>query len=331
MARFQRACLPAGVFFFCLLLLGACSSHSLLVARMQQVPPGDLPLSEELNKTPFFAQQRYQCGPAALAMVLVDRGVEVRPAALVDKVYLPQRKGSVMVEMEAAARGYDMLVYPLEQTLEAMLREIAAGNPVLVLQNLGFEWWPRWHYAVAIGYDLNEETITLRSGVRRRYVVSMQVFERTWRRAGYRARVIAPPNAIPATASPLHYLKAAMALEQSMQNDAALTAYRAATDRWPDSGLAWLARGNMAFRLGRHQEAEAAYRNGLKAAPANAALWNNLAYTLAQRQCRGQALTAVRCAITLAPYDPEYRDSLTELTAREQVNGGCAAVVCPAE
>jgi hypothetical protein len=33
------------------------------------------------------------------------------------------------------------------------LREVAAGNPVLVLQNLSFAWAPVWHYAVVMGYD----------------------------------------------------------------------------------------------------------------------------------------------------------------------------------
>ncbi len=318
----------AGAIFF-ILQLSACS-YTQQSARLEQAPPPSLSSSEELKQTPFFAQQRYQCGPAALAMVLVDRGVEVNPDELVDKVYLPKRQGSVPVEMEAAARGYGMLVYPLSKDLEALLLEVASGNPVLVLQNLAFGWWPRWHYAVVVGYDLNEGTITLRSGVTRRYVASLGLFETTWRRADYWARVVLPPDTIPASATALRYIEAAVALEQSKQDAAARAAYRSATERWPDSALAWLAQGNLAYRLGKGEEAEEAFRHGLEAEPSNAALWNNLAYALVLRQCGSQALAAVRCAIALSPDVAEYHDSLRELATVSQETEGCAPVICPA-
>lgn len=330
MFRFRRAATLGGA-LFSLLALAACS-HTLQGVRLQQAPPPALSPSVELQQTPFFAQQRYQCGPAALATVLVDRGVEVHPDELVDKVYLPQRQGSVPIEMEAAARGYGMLVYPLGPSLEALLREISAGTPVLVLQNLAFAWWPRWHYAVVVGYDLNAGTITLRSGETRRYVTSLAVFEKTWRRADYWARVVVPPDTIPATATAQGYLEAALVLEQSSQEGAALSAYRVASERWPDAALAWLARGNLAYRLARDEEAEAAFLGGLQAEPANAALWNNLGYVLARRHCGAQALAAVRCAIALAPDNPEYRNSLSELAATAADGAGpCPELICPAE
>src|SRR2546422_3737218 len=36
-------------------------------------------------------------------------------------------------------------------TLSDLLAEVAAGHPVLVFQNLGLHWIPRWHFAVAVG------------------------------------------------------------------------------------------------------------------------------------------------------------------------------------
>ena len=49
---------------------------------------------------------------------------------------LPERQGSLQVEMIAAAREQGLLVYPLAPELGAILREIDAGNAVLVMQNL---------------------------------------------------------------------------------------------------------------------------------------------------------------------------------------------------
>lgn len=315
---------------FLVAILTACS-HAIQTARLQQSHPDRLPLRHELVDTPFFAQARYQCGPAALATVLGQRGLAVSPDQLVDQVYLPAREGSVPVEMEAAARRHGMLVYPLAADLEAVLREVAAGHPVLVLQNLGLEWWPNWHYAVVVGYDLREGEVILRSGVTRRYLMSMGVFEATWRRGGYWARVVLPPGGMPASAIPLDYVRAALALEQSGQADAALRSYRVATEQWPQAPFAWLARGNLAYRLGLDEEAVQSFGDGVRAAPYDAALWNNLGYALARGPCGEQALEAVRCAIALAPGNADYRDSLRELQALVKGRDSCVMPTCPVE
>ncbi|HKK22781.1 MAG TPA: hypothetical protein VJ947_03765, partial [Pseudohaliea sp.] len=67
---------------FVLLFLAGCASVGVPVASLA-------PAAVELDATPFFPQQRYQCGPAALATVLSASGVPVEPAALVDEVYIP--------------------------------------------------------------------------------------------------------------------------------------------------------------------------------------------------------------------------------------------------
>ncbi|MGD8236773.1 MAG: hypothetical protein PVJ65_11540, partial [Chromatiales bacterium] len=68
----------------------------------------------QLADTPFFPQQAYQCGPAALATVLNANGVSISPEQLVPQVYLPERRGSLQVEMIAAARRYDQVPVVIE-------------------------------------------------------------------------------------------------------------------------------------------------------------------------------------------------------------------------
>lgn len=41
---------------------------------------------------------------------------------------------------------------------------LAAGHPVVVLQNLRLGRAARWHHAVAVGYDLRRHEVVLRSG-----------------------------------------------------------------------------------------------------------------------------------------------------------------------
>ncbi|MFT7967436.1 peptidase C39, partial [Salmonella enterica subsp. enterica serovar Enteritidis] len=86
--------------------------------------------------------------------------------------------------MVAAARSAGLLVYPLRPRLEDVLTEIASGNPVLVLQNLAFDRWPQWHFAVVVGFDLERQEIILRSGTTERWVGGFREFERSWAKGG---------------------------------------------------------------------------------------------------------------------------------------------------
>lgn len=160
-----------------------------------------LPRRQELVAVPFFPQQQYQCGPAALAMAMSAAGTDITPEALVSQIYLPQRKGSLQAEVLAAARRHGMLAYRLSPELSDVLTEVAAETPVIVLQNLGLSWYPVWHYAVVVGYDLEREQIILRSGLEHRLVMPLSIFQRTWQRGGSWAMLAIPSDKLPATAT----------------------------------------------------------------------------------------------------------------------------------
>ena len=118
---------------------------SINISWLKLNTPDDLPPAVELSQTPFFPQTEHQCGPAALATVLQPHHVDVSPQTLSSQLYIPAREGSLQVEMAVTARRYGMLPYPLNPEFADLLAEIAAGHPVLVLQNLRFDWWPQWH------------------------------------------------------------------------------------------------------------------------------------------------------------------------------------------
>ncbi|HJW10181.1 MAG TPA: PA2778 family cysteine peptidase, partial [Albitalea sp.] len=160
-----------------LVLLGGCAVQT---GALREHPPADLPHSAELEATPFFAQTEYQCGPAALATVLAAAGLNADPAELGQQVFLPARTGTLQIEMMAGARRQGAVATRLPATLEALLREVHAGHPVVVLQNLGLSWYRVWHYAVLIGYDIDNGDVILRSGTTRREVMAMRTFEHTW-------------------------------------------------------------------------------------------------------------------------------------------------------
>ncbi len=297
-----------------ILLLSGCSS--LGITPNPPPPPDDIPPQVELDKTPFFPQEQHHCGPAALATMLQQRQIPATPEHIGRLTYLPGLEGSLQIELAATARQQGVLVYRLNGRLNDLLREVAAGNPVLILQNQAFSWFPRWHYAVVVGYDLDRRLMVLRSGREPRWITDFATFMNTWKRADNWAIVTMPPGQLPATAEPDRYLRAAFDLERTGRTQAALEAYRAAVTAWPQHVTAWLALGNGAYGSGDWKSAVKAFRKATELEPGETAAWNNLAYALMADGQREQALAALQQALDLSPNDPNLLDSRRELLSR---------------
>jgi hypothetical protein len=257
-------------------LLSGCAGTPQTWA-LTQSPPA-LPERFELRQVPFFPQQALQCGPAALATLLVHEGVETSPEALTPRLFIPAREGTLQLELLAAARGHDRLAVALEPELGAVLDAVAAGHPVLVLQNLGLPIAPRWHYAVVVGYDLAAGELVLRSGAERRWITPLGTFERTWARGEHWAIVTVAPGEVPAGVTLLDYLAAARDLEAGGKQAAARASYAAAARAWPGRALPELALANLDYAQGDLEAAEAALRRAVRAEPESVAAWNNLAH-----------------------------------------------------
>jgi hypothetical protein len=299
-----------------LMLLTGCAGQQLQLSASSE----RLPARVELADTPFFPQDDYQCGPAALATVLVQRGVQTSPEALLPSVYLPARKGSLKVELVASARQHGQLVYPLQPQLDAVLAQLAAGNPVLVMQNLGLDWYPQWHFAVAVGYDRERQELILRSARTKRWTSAFTDFDRTWARAGRWAVLTLPPDHLPAQPQLSSWMQAASDLEQTGQREAAATAYRTALRQWPNEPLPGFAMANLLHASGDRAAAERQLRDSLSRRGDFAAGWFNLSEMLNERGCVSQASAARTCARRLAP-DDQRLDA--PLSAAGQATGEC--------
>lgn len=296
MSGLAKAPAIAGALLSTALLIAGCAAPQ--VAGLLAQRPTTLPERTELTTVPFYPQELYQCGPAALSMVLGHAGVTAPPEALVSQVYLPARAGSLQTEMLATARRHGFVAYRLEPRLRDVLSEVAAGTPVVVLQNLSFSFAPLWHYAVVVGYDLAREDIILRSGTTSRLVVTLSNFEHTWARSGHWAMIALPPERLPASVSEAHYVAAAAALERAAAA-AARRAYSTALARWPGNFLAQIGSGNTAYALKDLAAAENAYRQATRDHPLAADAWNNLAQTLFEQGRKDEALQAAQRAVTL--------------------------------
>lgn len=318
--------LPGFLLLFSLLLLHGCA----YAPQMDKLDIEKLPFKpvSELHKVPFFPQQDYQCGPAALATVLNYRQLPVLPDDLVDKVYVPERQGSFQVEMVAATRQYGLLPYPIAPKMTDLFAEIDAGNPVLVLQNLAFDFYPQWHFAVVVGYDLPNSEVILRSATHKRWVTSLRNFEQTWRKSNYWGLVITRPDQIPVTADSGRWLASAYDLEQTNQSSAAKQAYLAASQRWPEQENVWLALSNFYYQQQQYGDALMVMNEVLLNFQQSSQMWNNYAYILRENGCYQAAKQAAACALKLAPGDSNILSTQQEM---ERLRGGsldCVSIAC---
>jgi tetratricopeptide (TPR) repeat protein len=278
--------------------LAGCATPTPQLTALQTQWPVDLPAQAQISNLPFIAQEDYQCGPAALAMVAGHAGVQRDMATWVQQVYVPARQGALQSELLAASRRNGLPAYVIAPQIDALLREVAAQHPVLVLQNLAFAWSPVWHYAVVTGYNQAQGSVTLHSGRTQDMQMSLTTFERTWARAGRWAMVALAPQHLPATAQPDAYVASVVALER-LQPAAAQTAYATALQAWPTHRVALLGAGNSAYTLHQLDAAAQAYRAATQAYPQDGDAWNNLAQVLLDQGQHRQALEAVQRAVSV--------------------------------
>ena len=308
----------AGVFLCaCIAALSGCASLWPQTAELREALPEGLPERVELTQVPFFPQSDYQCGPAALATTLASYGVKVTPDDLVSQVYLPSRKGSLQIEMLAAARRHGLVSYQIAPRFEALLREVSAGNPVIVLQNLGLR--DGWHYAVAVGYDYYTGELILRSGVTEREVLPFTMHEFAWMRSGYWAMVAVPPDRIPVTAEEPRWLAALAALERAGDARGAQAGYAKFLERWPGNVNAAIGLANTHYSLGALDQAERVLRAAAKRAPDSVIVLNNLAQTLSDQGRHEEALPIIdKAAAAGGPFSEAVQQTRQAILKRMQ-------------
>ncbi len=272
-------------------LLGCATPPQTAALRAHPAPAVQLAV-------PFVPQQDYQCGPAALAMALRASGLSPDLDALVAQVYLPERRGALQPEMLATARRHGRLAVVLPPQLDAVLAELRAGQPVIVLQNLSLPLAPLWHYAVVTGYDPARGELVLHSGTTASMRLPLAVFERTWARSGHWAMVATRPEAPAVSPTTATLIEATLALER-VDAAAALPAWRALTERDASSYGAWFGLGTAALQRKDIAMAQRALARAVELRPDAADAWNNLALAYLHAREPGRARDAAQRAVAL--------------------------------
>ena len=292
----------------CIVLAGCSLNPSGYLSQSPERPPKAI-----IEDVPFFAQDELQCGPASLAMALNWSGVAVEPSDLTPEVFTPGLKGSLQNSLIGSARRHGRVAYPITG-IEPLMTEISAGHPVIVLVNLGFSWYPQWHYAVVIGYDQTKEEVILHSGLTAGKILGFWTFNNIWKRSEYWGLLILPPDRLPKVVEEDKWLTAVAGLENAEQWQAATTGYASALKRWDRSFIAWMGLGNSKYKLGDLDSSADAFQQATLIQPENGMAYNNLAHVLAEQGKLDEALLAAQYAVDLSgPFQDTFRNTLKEI------------------
>lgn len=195
-------------------IVAGCSSHPVLQTK-------GLPQRVEISSVPFYRGQANQSGAMALAAILSQQGVQVTPGLLDEPLGLPEQVDSLQASIARVARDYGMVVYRLDEQLEALLAQVAAGNPVLLRYREGSSLWGGPRYALLVGYDSYKQRVVLRAGMNRRQMIAFETFAQAWAQEGSWAVLVQPPGQLPAQVDRQRWLRAAEELARAGQERAA--------------------------------------------------------------------------------------------------------------
>ncbi|MBF8674894.1 peptidase C39 family protein [Pseudomonas fulva] len=180
-----------------------------------------LPQRVELSSVPFYRGNANHSAAMALAAILSQQGAPITPGLLDQPLNLPAGIDSLDTSIPRVARDYGRMVYPLDKRLDALLTQVAAGNPVLVRYQDGSAWWSEPRYAVLVGYDRYKQRVLMRAGMQRRLVMAFDDFASAWAKEGRWAILVQPPGQLPADVDRQRWQQAADDLARAGQELAA--------------------------------------------------------------------------------------------------------------
>lgn len=140
---------------------------------------------------PFFPQEKYQCGPAALAGVLNYWGLKTSPEDIAREIYSPAAKGTLNMDLFFYAQRKGFQAQQYQGSLEDLKKNIAAGFPLIVQVDYGFLVYEQIHFMVVIGY--NKRGVIVNSGLEEGKFIPASSFLASWKKANYWTLRISPP------------------------------------------------------------------------------------------------------------------------------------------
>ncbi|MFQ3249293.1 MAG: hypothetical protein ACI9O6_001097 [Glaciecola sp.] len=286
--------------------------HSFLIGLMalfygcQATPQADsfnanmlesLPHEHLIASVPFFPQQEFYCGPTTLSEVFNYYGTQDSPEKIAPNTFIPNQEGTLKVEMSVAARQHGFLAYTDTGTLSGIISLVSDDIPVIVFQNVSTSWFPQWHYAVVIGYDIPKRKFILHTGLTPEHIMSFELFERTWGRGEYWMLAPLPPKKDSKHLKPYIYINAAYDMLTVTNEQKGIRFLISATKQWPNNWLPYFLIANHFIETAPEKSVKW-FEQGMEVGQFEAAYLNNYSIALLNIKEHGTALKVINSAIS---------------------------------
>ncbi len=182
--RFRGVALLLGGAF---LLAGGCAASRPAGESPAGVAGASAPM-RVLQGVPFLPQEEDSCGPSSLAMLLRFHGKGGETRELAGETRTAGLRGALITDLAAAARRRGLDAEVTELDLPELRRRIVAGEPVILLVDLGAWAWSRPHYLIV--YGVTPEGVVAHSGRTEGAVIPYRALDAQWAKMGRLAIVV---------------------------------------------------------------------------------------------------------------------------------------------
>ena len=147
-------------------------------------------------EVPFFPQETFQCGPAALATVInywygkAGTAKILTPETIGAEIYSPSARGVLGIDLELYARKLGFQAEQAVGTIDRLKSSIDRGVPPLLLVDYGFSLYQRNHFMVVKGYS--DRALLVNSGGRENELVANEDLLKVWKKTGYWMLLVKP-------------------------------------------------------------------------------------------------------------------------------------------
>lgn len=276
--------------FFILFLFTACATRGEKLKNKYSYP------DKKVIPVEFISQAKFHCAPAALTMLLHHSGHQTSLEQITGMLYTPEAKGTFQNDVVTATRRLGFMAIPIKK-LSSLITEINQEHPVLVFQNLGLNWIPRWHYALVTGYDLKKNEMILHTGEQKNFRMKIPTFERIWDRVDEWGLIIVRPGEIPITASEEDMVATTAGLESAGKFDLAATSYEKILEKWENSLGALVGLGNIYYQKDDYKKSRTFLKQATEHHPKAAGAWYNYALVLYADNELNEAKSAANKAV----------------------------------
>ena len=156
-------------------------------------PPSDAVI---IKGIPFFSQGQYQCGPAALAMVIdywhrkSGNHLWVTPEEIASHIYSPSARGVLGIDLEIYGRKLGFRADRSAGAMDGLKKLVDEGIPPIIFVDYGFLSYAVHHFMVVTGYSANG--VIVNSGKEEGRFISAKELDRIWKRNDYWMLAVKP-------------------------------------------------------------------------------------------------------------------------------------------